>query len=158
MMPRTPWTSSTGGPTMAATSGSLSMLAGLDLIGAVSGEDVAGVAVVPATAGGAEAGAGRGPGAGAGRGAGGAEVVPGIERGTGVTRETERGRDRGRAAGAAEDEKSYTLALFYSVPAFLLNLNVVFKQLCSNFTFGNICPRFFVNFTGLLKSFHFEQG
>jgi len=79
------------------------MLAGLDLIGAVSGEDVAGVAVVPATAGEAEAGAGRGPGAGAGRGAGGAEVAPGIERGIGVTRETERGRDRGHAAGAAED-------------------------------------------------------
>ena len=62
--------------------------------------------------------------------------------GIGVTRETGRGRDRGRAAEAAEDGKSYILALFYSVPAFLLNLNVVFKQLCSNFTFGNICPRF----------------
>ena len=59
-----------------------------------------------------------------------------------VTRETERGRDRGRAAGAAEDEKSYILAQFYSVPAFLLNLNVVFKKQCSDFTFGNICPRF----------------
>jgi len=118
------------------------MLAGLDLIGEASGEDVAGVAVVPATAGGAEAGAGPGQGAGAGRGAGGAEVVPGIERGIGVTRETGRGRDRGRAAGAAEDEKSYILAQFYSVPAFLLNLNVVFKKQCSDFTFGNICPRF----------------
>ena len=132
--------------------------------------------------------AGPGQGAGAGRGAGGAEAAPGIESkdfilsleqalltpycqlivsscsyscasgGIGVTRETERGRDRGRAAEAAEDGKSYILALFYSVPAFLLNLNVVFKQLCSNFTFGNNCPRFFVNFTGLLKSFHFEQG
>jgi len=79
------------------------MLAGLDLIGEVSGEDVAGVAVVPATAGEAEAGAGRGRGAGAGRGAGGAEVAPGIERGIAVTRETERGRDRDRAAEAAED-------------------------------------------------------
>merc|ERR1711963_1046997 len=111
------------------------MLAGLDLIGEASGEDAAGVAVGPATA---------------GEAAGGAEATPGIERGIGVTRETERGRDRGRAAGAAEDirkrmrmnEKSYILAQFCSVPAFLLNLNVVYKKQCSDFTFGNICPRF----------------
>ena len=44
-----------------------------------------------------------------------------------MTRETERGRDQGRAAGAAEEEKSYILAQFHSVPAFLLNLNVVFE-------------------------------
>lgn len=37
LLVRTPWTSSTGGPTMAATWGSLSMLAGLDLIGEASG-------------------------------------------------------------------------------------------------------------------------
>ena len=115
---------------------------------------------------------GPGRGAGAGRGAGGAEAAPGIESkdfilsleqalltpycqlivsscsyscasgGIGVTRETGRGRDQGRAAGAAEDEKSYILAQFYSVPAFLLNLYVVFKKQCSGFTFGNICPRF----------------
>jgi len=90
------------------------MLAGLDLIGEASGEDVAGVAVVPATAGGAEAGAGRGPGAGAGRGAGGAEVAQGIERGIEVTRETERGRDPGRAAGAAEEELHFGPILFCS--------------------------------------------
>ena len=54
---------------------------------------------------------------------------------------------------SSRDEKSYNLAQFYYVPAFLLNLNVVCKKQCSDFTFGNICPRFSWNSRGFWKVF-----